>query len=365
MNNQASPSVHKRLLKNFKKMLRISRIYRNSIEEADKTLSSLARERSTSNELEGSSVSLTFPPFYFSHPKVLSPSYWNSQHSVKQTAVGSPQSALLAVLDVETFPNNESEAKESRPLENQSDYPWSSTLRRYPSNEYMENPKKILSRLVPIADQSTIWENHFHFSEHSLAKSSRNGRASTASGTSRSMESMKRMSKGRAPLSRNQSETDLVYGTKSNSDEEILPRLPKRNTRVKETSLIFSSTPGPQYVTYQNGLTESKRGKVNEFLIIREIGAGASCKVKLGQHEDTGCYYACKIVDKHRTNRTNRTFSRGPNASASNGAATHPSILREIEILKLVASHPHVNSLVEFIDDTADRNIYMGMRGGG
>jgi hypothetical protein len=384
--------------KTFKKLLGISRGSSHLPYEADKTLSSLADK---AKDVEVSSDSLSSRPDDFAHPvesmKLQSEeSYRKSldNHSGYSTTAKSkanePQAAVYVLKNDHSSDNDAVETENHEPLH--PDKQSTPTIPGYPLNEYMQTPTKFLSRLVPIADQSTIWENYFHYSTQDFSRSSTTSRKTRSSTTKMNESSMKRVSKTEkllAGLTRVRSETDIMYATKDKGFISLARKLkvkahPSLNDtasldtpptihrsrsvetlqrhRVKETTLVFSSTPGPQRITYKSGLTEFTRGKVNEFLMIREIGSGASGKVILAQHEESGCYYACKIVDKHRTRRTHRTFALGPHASVStNGTATHPNIVREIALLKRVVSHPHVNSLVEFIDDAAERNIYMGI----
>lgn len=397
MNND-SASVSRRFLKNFKRMLRISDSDKNHSNQTDtdKTLSSLLlKDTSVTDDLANY---LSSRPIDFARPSSSRTSLAkerNQRHTLQSVDSVWPKhkedytevEISLKEIDVDSTPTLELEESNS----------WLPPTRRYPQNEYMDNPKKFVSRLVPIADQSKIWENYFHFSSESLDYQSRSSSQQTpprssaasfarSSSSSRRLSNMKRLSKRKpAKISRVHSESDVsnalrkkvntshstsldtsidvssIYSTRVRGRSQSVDVIPKQNMRVKETTLVFTSTPGPQRVTYDSGLTEFTRGKVNEFLMIREIGSGASGKVVLSQHEETGVYHACKIVDKHRMNRTNRTFALGPNASAAaNRTATHPNILREIEILKRIVSHPHVNSLVEFINDTSERNIYMG-----
>ncbi|KAJ3204563.1 hypothetical protein HDU82_005758 [Entophlyctis luteolus] len=101
-------------------------------------------------------------------------------------------------------------------------------------------------------------------------------------------------------------------------------------------------------------------GRINQYLILREIGSGAFGKVSLCKNDHDQRYYACKVVSKSKLKKKFRwSGPKGPcNAQNSVDAASDP-VRREIAILKKLSKHPNINVLVEVIDDQNEDNLYM------
>ncbi|KAJ3125358.1 Calcium/calmodulin-dependent protein kinase kinase 1 [Physocladia obscura] len=116
----------------------------------------------------------------------------------------------------------------------------------------------------------------------------------------------------------------------------------------------------------QTGDNETVEGKINQYLILREIGTGAFGKVSLCKSEHDKRYYACKVVNKSKLKKKFR-FKGGPTigphavpAIAQNSENDPMNAIRkEIAILKKLSKHPKINALVEVLNDEAEDNLYM------
>ncbi|KAI9006955.1 hypothetical protein DFJ74DRAFT_773563 [Hyaloraphidium curvatum] len=133
-----------------------------------------------------------------------------------------------------------------------------------------------------------------------------------------------------------------------------------------EVSAIYQVSSKPSLVSTPSG-DEHTEGKINQYHILREIGSGAFGRVVLVRDQDTGIYYACKIVSKSRLRKKfrwpegtpRRSPGRGPGGAAEEARDPMDPIKREIAILKKVSDHPCINQLVEVMDDAREDNLYM------
>ncbi|KAJ3105310.1 Calcium/calmodulin-dependent protein kinase kinase 1 [Phlyctochytrium planicorne] len=124
------------------------------------------------------------------------------------------------------------------------------------------------------------------------------------------------------------------------------PQTPQH--QVVETFTIYDKQEQPTKVVSPQGLPENSQGKVNQYLILQDIGRGSFGRVVLCRDVVVGRYYACKIISKSRLRKQFR-FS-GDHMG---------SIHREIAILKKLTKHPNVNALVEVLNDDNEDNLYM------
>jgi hypothetical protein len=122
-----------------------------------------------------------------------------------------------------------------------------------------------------------------------------------------------------------------------------------------ETNAIYAKSSKPELVNTPSG-EEQTEGRVNQYHILREIGSGAYGRVVLVRDEESGIYYACKIVSK---SRLRKKFRRPGGLWQEDGEEVDP-IKREIAILKKVSNHPNINQLIEVMDDTGEDSLYMG-----
>ena len=123
----------------------------------------------------------------------------------------------------------------------------------------------------------------------------------------------------------------------------------KKNHKVLETSTIYFMNEQFSCIS-PTGEVETCQGKVNQYHLLRDIGSGAYGKVVLCRNEQTGRYYACKIISK---NRLKKKFRWHVNADHLE------SVKREIAILKKISKHRNINALVEVLDDGREDNLYM------
>lgn len=86
---------------------------------------------------------------------------------------------------------------------------------------------------------------------------------------------------------------------------------------------------------------ELSEARIGDYKILRKLGSGTTCKVKLAQQESTGEYYAIKIVKKSH-------FAEKPNLESK--------IYREISLMRM-ADHPHIIKLHDVLEST--RHIYI------
>ncbi|KAJ3220100.1 hypothetical protein HDU67_006856 [Dinochytrium kinnereticum] len=122
----------------------------------------------------------------------------------------------------------------------------------------------------------------------------------------------------------------------------------RRPTQVVETNTIYDKHEQSTKVVSPHGFPEETQGKVNQYLILRDIGRGSFGRVVLCRDVDIGRYYACKVISKSRLKRQFR-FS-GDHLT---------TVKKEIAILKKLSKHPNINSLVEVLNDENEDNLYM------
>ncbi|KAI8851477.1 kinase-like domain-containing protein [Chytridium lagenaria] len=125
----------------------------------------------------------------------------------------------------------------------------------------------------------------------------------------------------------------------SNSSASLRSRRPPQPHQVVETTTIYDKHEQPTRVVSPHGQPEDSQGKVNQYLILRDIGRGSFGRVT---------YFACKIISKSRLKRQFR-FSNDHLSS----------VKKEIAILKKLSRHPNINALVEVLSDDNEDNLYM------
>ncbi|CAD8118493.1 unnamed protein product [Paramecium sonneborni] len=95
---------------------------------------------------------------------------------------------------------------------------------------------------------------------------------------------------------------------------------------------------------------EAGRKKMNNFVILHELGRGAFGKVRLIYNEIDQQYYAMKIADKNKLKRKLLTKE----------TSAYSLLEQEVAILKKV-DHQNIVRLVEVIDDPEERKLYLIM----
>ncbi|KAJ3236877.1 hypothetical protein HDU81_010242 [Chytriomyces hyalinus] len=140
----------------------------------------------------------------------------------------------------------------------------------------------------------------------------------------------------------------------------------KERHQVVESSVVYEKQDlySLTQLTKDLGTADEKvQGKINQYVIIRDIGSGAYGAVKLCKNQINDFYYACKVISKSKLQKKFRWKSNAKLASRPNSAEsepeTMPAIKKEIAILKKLSKHPNINVLVEVIDDDKEDNLYM------
>ncbi|KAJ3257559.1 Calcium/calmodulin-dependent protein kinase kinase 1 [Boothiomyces macroporosus] len=121
--------------------------------------------------------------------------------------------------------------------------------------------------------------------------------------------------------------------------------------QIVETTRIYAKKDISYTIQTANGQEESQ-GKVNQYLLLHNLGAGAYGRVVLARDETTNYNYACKIISKSRLLKQFRFVPGGE-------AAAMELIKREVAILKKVSNHSKIISLYEVLDDANEDNLYL------
>ncbi|ORY37590.1 kinase-like protein [Rhizoclosmatium globosum] len=150
---------------------------------------------------------------------------------------------------------------------------------------------------------------------------------------------------------------------------QTLSRSTSARTRKERHEVIESSFVYEKHDQYslspllKQNEDDNLEGKINQYLILREIGSGAYGKVNLCKSENDRRYYACKVVSKSKLKkkfRWNCTPMLGPRSMVTEKEVDPiQNIRREVAILKKLSKHPNINALVEVLDDENDDNLYM------
>ncbi|KAM3139239.1 hypothetical protein pb186bvf_008649 [Paramecium bursaria] len=115
-------------------------------------------------------------------------------------------------------------------------------------------------------------------------------------------------------------------------------RLKRGLSQAKETKIVERSK------------DESGRKKLNNYIILQELGRGGFGKVKLVYDQQDSTYYAMKIADKGRLKKKLLTKE----------TSAFSLLEQEIAILKKI-DHPNIVRLHEVIDDPEERKLYIIM----
>ncbi|KAI8906865.1 kinase-like domain-containing protein [Gorgonomyces haynaldii] len=122
---------------------------------------------------------------------------------------------------------------------------------------------------------------------------------------------------------------------------------------VVETSIIYTKT-DKICVVDQNGKQERVQGKINQYHIVRQIGAGSFGRVMLTRDEKTLRYYALKMLSKKRIKKQLHRYPLG----RATDAEVIEHVKREVNVLKQL-QHPNIVQLVEVLDDASEDELYM------
>ncbi|KAJ3176912.1 Calcium calmodulin-dependent protein kinase kinase 2 [Irineochytrium annulatum] len=143
------------------------------------------------------------------------------------------------------------------------------------------------------------------------------------------------------------SSSTSISTTLSSTSGASQHRRPSSVHQVVETHTIYDKRDISHWVLSPHGVAEEAQGRVNQYVILRDIGRGAFGRVVLCFEDcDGGRYYACKVISKARIRRQYR-FEDDPLTC----------VKREIAILKKLSKHPNINALVEVVDDETEDNF--------
>jgi serine/threonine protein kinase len=95
---------------------------------------------------------------------------------------------------------------------------------------------------------------------------------------------------------------------------------------------------------------EEGKKKINQYIIIKEVGKGGFGKVKLAIHSETQVQYAIKIANKKKLQKKMYT----KNKSAFTQLESEIAIMKKLD-------HPSIVHLFEVIDDPTDSKLYLIM----
>ena len=96
-------------------------------------------------------------------------------------------------------------------------------------------------------------------------------------------------------------------------------------------------------------MDETAGSSIGDYKVIRTLGSGTTCKVKLAQNTQDGEYYAIKIVKKSH-------FAEKPNLEMK--------IYREIALMRM-ADHPHIIKLHDVLESSRHIHIVLEYASGG
>lgn len=97
-------------------------------------------------------------------------------------------------------------------------------------------------------------------------------------------------------------------------------------------------------------INEDGNKKINNYIIMKELGRGNCGKVKLGQDQITSKFYAIKIANKDKLKQ--KLVSMKINAFTL--------LQQEIAIMKKI-DHPNIVKLHEVIEDSESNKLYIVM----
>eukprot|EP01134_Creolimax_fragrantissima_P006235 CFRG6235T1 len=146
-------------------------------------------------------------------------------------------------------------------------------------------------------------------------------------------------------------------------------RRPRCGSVLTETKRVSYIQPISDEDEDNNNVDSAKRTKekINQYVIMDDLGRGTQGVVKKALDENTGQYYAIKMISKKKLRRNiqyKRKILRPPqNARPSPGPvrvspAEYDEMKKEIAILKKL-DHPNIVRCVEIMDDPEADNMYM------
>ena len=101
---------------------------------------------------------------------------------------------------------------------------------------------------------------------------------------------------------------------------------------------------------------DSGNKKINNYILLKELGRGVHGKVKLCRDSTDGTLWALKVLEKQPKKRIHSKLSKAYRAGDGNEYLT--KIHREVAILKKCL-HPNIIALKEVINDPDSDKIYI------
>eukprot|EP00842_Homolaphlyctis_polyrhiza_P001435 jgi/Hompol1/2292/HPOL_005927-RA len=164
------------------------------------------------------------------------------------------------------------------------------------------------------------------------------------------------------------SKSEDLRATEQQSQQTRHQRNHSSVQRIVETSIIYSKDEEQDMLLSPWGIQEHAQGRVNQYHLLKDIGTGAYGRVVLVRSQQTGRYYACKVMSKNRLRRKFRWMHTAQTGSVPGGLSLlgaesdhdmMDTIKREVAVLKKLSKHPNIVNLIEVLDDVKEDNLYM------
>ena len=104
----------------------------------------------------------------------------------------------------------------------------------------------------------------------------------------------------------------------------------------------------------------SGRSIINGFMMLDTLGEGSSGQVKLCQDIKTGKHFAIKIFNKTIL-RKRKEYHRRKDGAGMIYKDALMNVMKEIEIMRSLHSHPNIVSLQSVIDNETTDKLYIVM----
>lgn len=122
---------------------------------------------------------------------------------------------------------------------------------------------------------------------------------------------------------------------------------------IVETDKILTSYSSSE--SQLHGISSEVQGKVNQYVLLRELGSGSFGRVVLAFDQGNLKQFACKVISKNRIRKKLRFCAN----SVSKFKNIMAEIKNEVVVLKQVANHPNIVTLYEVINDKREDLLYL------